>query len=145
MFFLQPLSTSLVPKQSKDCALQVRCRCYHLFGFPCWSAVKNPPVKQEIFNTCIGKIPWRRAWQPTPALLPGESQGLRSLAGFSPQSCKESDMTEVTEHAPTLPLNCNRITQWRVSACKHRRNTVQSSTLWGLKEARMPQARENYI
>ena len=28
---------------------------------------------------------WRRKWQPTPVLLPGESRGQRSLAGHSPQ------------------------------------------------------------
>ena len=27
---------------------------------------------------------WRRAWQPTPGFLPGESHGQRSLAGYSP-------------------------------------------------------------
>ena len=32
-----------------------------------------------------GKIPWRRNWEPTPAFLPGESQGQRSLAGVQPQ------------------------------------------------------------
>ena len=32
----------------------------------------------------VGKIPWRRKWHPTPALLPGESRGQRSLAGYSP-------------------------------------------------------------
>ena len=31
-----------------------------------------------------GKIPWKRAWQPTPVFLPGESQGQRSLLGYSP-------------------------------------------------------------
>ena len=31
-----------------------------------------------------GRFPWRRAWQPTPIFLPGESQGQRSLAGYSP-------------------------------------------------------------
>ena len=36
----------------------------------------------------------RRQWQPTPALLPGESHGQRSLAGYSPQGCKELDRTE---------------------------------------------------
>ena len=30
------------------------------------------------------KIPWRKAWQPTPVFLPRESHGLRSLAGTSP-------------------------------------------------------------
>ena len=39
-------------------------------------------------------IPWRRAWQPTLVFLPGESHGQRSLAGYSPWGCKDSDMTE---------------------------------------------------
>ena len=30
----------------------------------------------------VGKIPWRKAWQPTPVFLPGKSHGQRSLAGF---------------------------------------------------------------
>ena len=43
-----------------------------------------------------GLIPgsWRRAWQPTPVFLPGESLGLRSLAGDRPWSREESDMTD---------------------------------------------------
>ena len=41
-----------------------------------------------------GKIPERRKWQPTPVLLPGESHGQRSLVGYSPCGCNESDMTE---------------------------------------------------
>ena len=32
----------------------------------------------------VRKIPWRRAWQPIPVPLPGESQGQRSLMGYSP-------------------------------------------------------------
>jgi len=32
----------------------------------------------------VGKIPWRRKWQPTPVFLPGESLGQSSLAGYSP-------------------------------------------------------------
>ena len=44
-----------------------------------------------------GKIPWRRAWQPTPVFLPGEFHGQRSLAGYSPQGHKELDTTEATE------------------------------------------------
>ena len=43
-----------------------------------------------------GKVPWRRALQPTPVSLPGKSHGQRSLAGCSPQGCKESDTTEHT-------------------------------------------------
>ena len=57
--------------------------------------------KRHGFDPGVGKIPWRRAWQPTPVFLPGESLGQRSLAGYSPWGCKESDMTEVTEHVYT--------------------------------------------
>ena len=37
---------------------------------------------------------WRRQWHPTPVLLPGKSQGRRSLVGCSPWGHEESDMTE---------------------------------------------------
>jgi len=59
--------------------------------FPDDSVVKNPPAKQE---TWVGKIPCRRAWQPTPVFLPGKSHGQRSLAGYCPRGREESDTTE---------------------------------------------------
>ena len=37
--------------------------------------------RRHTFNPWVGKIPWRRAWQPTPIFLPGECLGQRSLAG----------------------------------------------------------------
>ena len=37
---------------------------------------------------------WRRAWQSTPAFLPGESHGQRTQVGDSPWGRKESDATE---------------------------------------------------
>ena len=40
-----------------------------------------------------GKMPWRREWQPTLVSLAGESHGQRSLVGYSPWGCKESDTT----------------------------------------------------
>ena len=42
------------------------------------------------FNPWVGKIPWRRKWQPTRVFLPGESKGWRNLAGYSPWGHKES-------------------------------------------------------
>ena len=33
--------------------------------------VKNLPAIQK---TLVGKIPWKRAWQPTPVVLSGKSQ-----------------------------------------------------------------------
>ena len=46
------------------------------------------------FDPWIGKMLWRRKWQPTPVFLPGKSHGQRSLAGYSSWERKESDMTE---------------------------------------------------
>jgi len=40
--------------------------------------------KRCAFDPWVGKIPWRRAWKPTPVFFPGESHGHRSLAGYSP-------------------------------------------------------------
>ena len=57
--------------------------------------------KRRGFDPWVGMIPWRRAWQPTPVFLPGESHGQRSLAGYSLWGRQESDMTEVTWHALT--------------------------------------------
>ena len=42
----------------------------------------------------IGKIPWRRKWQPTLVFLPGESHAEKSLVSYNPWGHKESDTTE---------------------------------------------------
>ena len=42
----------------------------------------------------VGKILWRREWQPTPVFLPGDLHGQRSLEGYNPWGYKELDMTE---------------------------------------------------
>ena len=55
--------------------------------------------KRQGFHSWVGKIPWRRAQQPTPMFLPGESHRQRSLLGYSPKGHKELDKTEVTWHA----------------------------------------------
>ena len=46
------------------------------------------------FDPWVRKIPWRRAWQPTPVFLPGEPHGQGSLVGYSTRDHKESDMTQ---------------------------------------------------
>ena len=65
-------------------------------GFPDGSAVKNPPaiLERPEFDPWIGRIPWRKKWQPTPGFLPEKSHRQRSLAGDSPRGRKESDMTD---------------------------------------------------
>ena len=67
--------------------------------------VKNLPALQAMQQMgweypWVGKIPWRRAWQPIPMFLPGEFHGQRSPQATAHTVAKESDMTEVTGHAP---------------------------------------------
>ena len=54
------------------------------------------------FDPWVRKIPWRRKWQSTPVFLSGESHGGRSLVGYSPGGCKESDTTERLHFTITL-------------------------------------------
>jgi len=59
-----------------------------MLSFPGGASGKEPPCqcrrcKRHGFYPWVRKIPWRRAWQPTPVFLPGESHGQRSLVGYS--------------------------------------------------------------
>ena len=66
-----------------------------LQAFPGGSVVKNPPANAgDRFDLWVGKIPWRRVWQPTPVFLLGKSHGQRSLEGYSPWDRKGSETTE---------------------------------------------------
>ena len=69
--------------------------------------VKSPPtsavrLKKCGFDPWVGKIPWRRVWQPTAVFLPRECHGHRNLAGCSPQGHTELHMTETTQHICSL-------------------------------------------
>ena len=59
-------------------------------------------------DSWVRKIPWRRKWQSTPALLPGKSHGWRSLIGYTPWGRKESDTTEWLHLTSSLQLS-NRL------------------------------------
>ena len=76
--------------------LQQNNHLIHHPGFNRWASGKEPACQcrrneRLKFDPWDGKIPWRRAWQPTP-----ESHGQRSLTGDSPQDYKKLDMTEAT-------------------------------------------------
>ena len=45
------------------------------------------------FDPWVGRIPWRREWEPPPVFLPGKFHGQRRLADYSPCGHKESDTT----------------------------------------------------
>ena len=80
--------------------------CMQCTGFPGGDSGIAPACQRRRLNRhgldpWVRKIPWRRAWQPTPVFLPGESHGQRSLAGYSTWGHRESDTTEATEHTHT--------------------------------------------
>ena len=63
------------------------------WGFPGGTSGKEHACyrrrhKRCSFDPWVGKIPWRRKWQPTPVFLPGESQGWGSLVGC--HLCRDS-------------------------------------------------------
>ena len=62
---------------------------YKKMGFPGGTSGKEYACQRRRrtrcrFDSWVGKIPWRTAWQSTPVFLPEESQGQRRLAGCSP-------------------------------------------------------------
>ena len=71
-------------------------------------------------------MPRRKAWQPTPVFLPGESHGQRILAGYSPWGGKESDVTEQPTHTKIWKLRTRR-EEWLVPG-SHR----DEPRLWAL-------------
>ena len=50
--------------------------------------------KRYVFDLWVGKIPWRRKWQPALVFLPEKVHGQRSLMGYSPCGWKELGPTE---------------------------------------------------
>ena len=68
-------------------------------GFPRWCSGKEfacqcRNCKRCRFDSWARKSSWSRKWQPTPLFLPGKFHGQRSLVGYGPRGCKDSDMTE---------------------------------------------------
>ena len=66
------------------------CVCVCVCVYVCiWASLVAQTVKNLLqcrrpgFDPWVGKIPWRREWQPTPVFLPGEFHGQRRLAGYS--------------------------------------------------------------
>ena len=70
--------------------------CTQRLGLSRWLSDKESgcQCRRLGFNPWVRKIPWRRAREPTPAFLPGEPHGQRSLAGYSPWGRKEWDTTQ---------------------------------------------------
>ena len=106
-----------------------------LWGLPKWLSGQEPTCqsrrhRRPKFNPWVSKIPWRREWQLTPAFLPRESHGQRSLTGCGPRGCKEQNTTDHTCIA--LPLLVG--SQFPNQESNPVAVEVQSSNHWTSKE-----------
>ena len=91
---------------------------------------ETPALAGRFFSGSVGKESACRCERPRTSpwlsnsaytvlvFLPGESQGQRSLAGYSPLGCKELDMMKVTEYAHhsfyqlTVYISCSFRMAW---------------------------------
>ena len=106
---LQPCLDTPILKRQHSLLFSQRKNCLHLHLTPCPPPFFLPQIvlnsishfpggtsgkeftcqcRRSRFDPWAGKIPWRRAWQPTPVFLPGESQGQRTLVDYSPYRCR---------------------------------------------------------
>ena len=67
----------------------------------------------------VGKIPWRRKWQPTPVFLTEKPHGQRDLADSSSNGCKELDMTESLSTRSCFMVLCRSLLCSRGSSCAY--------------------------
>ena len=96
-FFRKNLPRSWVPAQNKKAQNSIAFYGAMHFSLSLWwlnGKESACQCKRQGFDLQIRKIPWRRKWQPAPVFMPGECNGQRSLAGYSPQDHKELDMME---------------------------------------------------
>ena len=72
------------------------CTITMFWGFPGGTSGKESSCqcRQCRLDPWVGNTPWRRKWQHAPVFLPGKFHGQRSLAGYCPWGCRESDTTE---------------------------------------------------
>ena len=111
----------------RPCCLEHSLRFWSLYyemrGFPGGTRGKEHAcqcrrLKRPGFYPWVRKIPWQRAWQPTPVFLPGGTHRQKSLVGYSPQGRKELD----------LALTHNKM--WRLSPVSLKKGKPFFVSLW---------------
>ena len=106
-----------------------------IFGFPRWLSGKESACRYRRcgFDPWVGKILWRRKWQPIPVFLPGKSHGPRSLEGYSSWGRRESDMTEQLNNNKAMFLGISHRGKWKLSLhhCIPLFQMRKPSLVWG--------------
>ena len=81
-------------------------------GLPWWLSGKESTClcRRCSFNLWVGKIPWRRKWQPTPVFLLGKFHGQRSLVGLQPTGLQRirHDLAAKPQHVLKVDPCCSR-------------------------------------
>ena len=113
---------------SKSCSSAMQ---HSLLDFPGGTSGKEPACqcrrcKRPRFYPWVGKIPWRRKWQPTLVFLPEKVHGKQNLAGYSPWSRKESDTTKQQQKHSLLIIGAclqkkstDPASSWSPSKCNY--------------------------
>ena len=105
-----------------------------------------PPPKEVLLRVCKVLIftfmHWRRKWQPTPVLLPGESQGRGSLEGCRLWGRTESDTTKVTQQQQQQHYHdergcCCLVAQSCQTLCDPMGCSPPGSSVHGISQARV--------
>ena len=86
------------------------------------------------FEPWVGKIPWRRVWQPTPVFLPGEFHGQSSLAGYSPWGTKNRtcSLWGFLVPQPGTEPGCSAVIAWSPNLC-----TARELPTWSLIKTKL--------
>ena len=101
--------------------------------------VKNPPAVQE---TWVGKNPWRRAWQPTPVFLPGESQWKEEPSQLQSMGSQRVEHDWATKHNTAQLLGRKAMTN--LDSVLRSRNITLPTKVCMVKAMAFPVVRYGY-
>ena len=121
--------------------------------FPGGSSGKDPTCQCRRHKRCrfdpqVGKIPWRREWQPTPVFLPGESHGQEEPGRLQSMGLQRVRHSWVTKHTDTCPLPPKRLMLLNENE-KHRHMAIVSKgrtlSLWPKIKFKVGNGNANYL
>ena len=94
------------PLSPTPCITFPRFKRHRLRYFPGGTAVKESACNAGDWGSIpwVGKIPWRRNWQPTPVFLPRESPWTEEAGRLQPTGSQESDIDLATKPPPQKPV-----------------------------------------
>ena len=107
--------------------------------------VKNSPAnagdtKRRGFDSWVGKVSWRRKWQPTPVFLPGKFHGQRGVAGYSPRGLRVRhdrvpEYTNASYYATSSSEKAMAPTPVLLPGKSHGWRSLVGCRLWGRTES----------